>query len=327
MSAFPVTASTLSEKELGIFAIAKYGLNKNSACKLFRTGINHTYIISENEVKYVLRVYSYGWRSKQEILEEIELLTFLKENNVSISSPVSDKNGEYIQEINAPEGIRYAVLFTYAKGEKVRFMDVATCASVGSLMAQIHNLTSDRKLERTLYGRHSLLELPYQYAKGFFSEKLPEMKFIKESCDHIGKLFEQTDPEKIQIGIIHMDIWYDNMSISDQKEITLFDFDFCGIGYSILDVAYFFKQLFHIETDKHVYEQKVQSFLRGYNSFRSLSKEELEIIPFAGAAVWIFYLGVQSQRFDWSNIFLTENYLKMYVGRMRSWLEYYKYNI
>jgi len=48
------------------------------------------------------------------------------------------------------------------------------------------------------------------------------------------------------------------------------------------------------------------------------------LIPDAGASIFVFYLGVQAQRFDWSNIFFTENYLKMFVGRIRNWLDYYK---
>jgi Ser/Thr protein kinase RdoA (MazF antagonist) len=90
----------------------------------------------------------------------------------------------------------------------------------------------------------------------------------------------------------------------------------------IFDIAYFCKQLFHIEANKDDYELKVESFLNGYQNIRTLSEEEIKIIPDAGAAIWIFYLGVQSQRFDWSNIFLTENYLKMFIGRMKSWIEY-----
>ena len=72
------------------------------------------------------------------------------------------------------------------------------------------------------------------------------------------------------------------------------------------------------------YESKVQSFLNGYRKDRSLSEKELKLIPKAGASVFVFYLGIQAQRFDWSNIFLTENYLKMFVGRIKSWLEYYE---
>ncbi|MBA6316952.1 phosphotransferase [Cellulophaga baltica] len=319
MRTFPVIASTISEKELGEFAKERYGLNENYDCKLFRTGMNHTYFLSDNETKYVLRVYSHNWRSKSEIIAEIELLNLLKENNLSVSFPIQDKNRELIQEINAPEGIRYVVLFSFAEGGKIRFTDKETCFVIGSLMAKIHNLTSNTAIDRISYDKESLLELPYERLKEFFSEKLPEMEFIKE----IGKFFQKTDFENAQKGVVHMDIWYDNMAVTDEKEITFYDFDFCGNGIQILDVGYFCKHLFHIETDKKEYELKMKHFLEGYQSIRLLSDNELKLIPKAGLAVFVFYLGIQAQRFDWSNIFLSENYLKMfYVGRLKSWIEY-----
>jgi len=74
---------------------------------------------------------------------------------------------------------------------------------------------------------------------------------------------------------------------------------------------------------KEVYEQKKSGFLNGYQSILKLSDDELNLIPNMGVAVFIFYLGVQAQRFDWSNIFLSENYLKMYVGKMKSWMEFH----
>ena len=123
-----------------------------------------------------------------------------------------------------------------------------------------------------------------------------------------------------------MDIWYDNMAVEKDNKITIFDFDFCGNGWHILDVSYFCKQLFFIESDKKQYKLKVQSFLNGYQEIRTLSDKEIKLIPKAGAAVFIFYLGIQAQRFDWSNIFLTENYLKMFIGRIKSWITYYRTN-
>ncbi len=74
------------------------------------------------------------------------------------------------------------------------------------------------------------------------------------------------------------------------------------------------------------YELKVESFLNGYRGVKELSDKEIKLIPEVGASIFVFYLGVQAQRFDWSNIFLTENYLKMFVGRIESWIDYYKTN-
>ncbi len=91
-------------------------------------------------------------------------------------------------------------------------------------------------------------------------------------------------------------------------------------------MGYFCKQLFFIESDKNVYEQKATSFLNGYQKIRRLSNEEINLIPEAGASIYIFYLGIQAKRFDWSNIFFTENYLKMYVERIKNWIEYSERN-
>jgi Ser/Thr protein kinase RdoA (MazF antagonist) len=322
MTNFPVTTSTLSATALGQLVIEKYALSPNCTCQLYRTGMNHTYFIADNDTKYVLRVYCYNWRTKSQIQEEIKLLQLLKENQLSISFPIADNKGDFIQNINAPEGMRYAVLYSFAEGGKMRFMDAECCYSIGVLMANIHAETANKSIDRIDYNAKTLLQLPYEYATRYFPESNMEMQFVKKQSEKISQIFEKIDYSKVQKGIVHLDIWYDNMSVTDQNEITLFDFDFCGNGMLISDVAYFCKQLFHIEIDKAEYELKKDQFLSGYQSIRTLSQEEIKLIPEAAAATWIFYLGVQSQRFDWSNIFLTENYLKMYIGRMKSWLDY-----
>jgi Ser/Thr protein kinase RdoA (MazF antagonist) len=324
MTHFPVTSTTLSATALEQFVIEKYNLSANATCQLFRTGINHTYFITDGEHKYVLRVYCYNWRSKREIEAEIDLLLLLKQNNISVSYPIPDRNKQFIQDINAPEGLRHAVLFSFAEGGKMRFMDEATCFKIGVLMGQLHKITVDKTCNRVAYNSESLLRQPYVQALQHFPIENHEMQYLKTVCNRISQTLENIDNTKFATGIIHLDIWYDNMNITEENQITIFDFDFCGNGPLILDVAYFCKQLFHIENNKVEYESKKEQFLKGYQSIRLLTVEELQLIPEAGAAIWIFYLGVQSQRFDWSNVFLTENYLKlMYVARLKSWLDYY----
>ncbi|MDM1379001.1 phosphotransferase [Myroides marinus] len=324
MTTFPVTASTLSETELGNFIKEKYQLSENCECKLFRTGVNHTYFISDNETKFVCRVYCHNWRTKVEIEQELELLKLLRDSSISISYPISDSSGAFIQDINAPEGIRYAVLFSFAEGEKMRFMSKETCFSIGSLMAKIHNVTENKKIDRVSYDSKILLNNAYQLLIPYFEEGLEEMKYLKEIENKVSKKFEEINGLENSTGIVHLDIWYDNLSVNNENEITIFDFDNCGNGLLVLDVGYFLKQLFFIESDKKEYELKAESFLKGYQKNRSLSDKEIELIPESGASIFMFYLGVQAQRFDWSNIFFTKNYLTMFVGRIKSWLDYYE---
>ena len=324
MTTFPIIASILSQDELGEFISAKYKLKESFDCKLFRTGVNHTYFMSGTQVKYVVRVYCHNWRTKVEIQQELELLNLLKSNKISISFPIPDEKGNLIQEIKAPEGLRYVVLFSFAEGEKMRFMTKETCFEIGSIMAKIHNITSTKKINRINYNSDILLNKAYDYLNLFFSENLSEMKYIKQISSKISRNLEESNVPESQKGIVHLDIWYDNLSVNKENEITIFDFDNCGNGFLILDIGYFCKQLFFIESDKNEYEMKVDSFLNGYKKERSLSEKELRLIPEAGASIFVFYLGLQAQRFDWSNIFLTENYLKMFVGRIKNWLEYYE---
>ncbi len=324
MTTFPVITSTLSEDDLGDFVKEKYDLDNSFECKLFRTGVNHTYFISNEMSKYVVRVYCHKWRTKNEIQEELRLLKLLKDSNLSVSYPIPDKNNSLIQNINAPEGQRYIVVFSFAKGQKMRFMSNDTCFAIGSLMAQFHTLTENQSIDRVNYDSNKLINESYDQLSKFFSEKLSEMKYLKKIGKEITKSFHEMNLLDFPQGVVHLDIWYDNLSINEENGITFFDFDNCGNGLLILDIGYFCKQLFFIESDKERYESKVESFLSGYQSIKKISDTELKYMPDTAASIFAFYLGVQAQRFDWSNIFLTENYLKMFVGRIKSWLDYYK---
>lgn len=320
----PVMAATLEAEALGQLVAERYGHGPDSTCCLLRTGINHTYLCTDADQRAVLRVYSYDWRTRAEIEAELTLLTDLHAQGLRVSYPLADRTGALVQELAAPEGTRYAVLFSFAEGGKVRFLTPSACATIGSLMGRLHQLTAGQLLARTTYTPEVLLTQAYAAAQTFFADELPEMQYLRETSAWLARTFAEAGPAVAPAGAVHLDIWYDNMAITPQDEITLFDFDFCGNGPAVLDVAYFCKQLFHIEADAQQYETKAAHFLTGYTRVRDLSAEERRLLPAAGAAVWLFYLGVQVQRFDWSNIFLSANYLKMYVGRMQAWLAYYE---
>ncbi|MGY0393208.1 phosphotransferase [Bizionia sp. KMM 8389] len=326
MKAIPASSSTLSEKELGLYIIETYGLDAQSSCSLFRTGINHTYFITTPTIKYALRVYCYNWRTLTEIKEELRLLQHLSNHNLSVSSPIAATNGSYIQKIDAPEGIRYVVLFSFAEGKKIRFKNLETCYRIGDTMAKIHKNSPKPSLKRTTYTESLLTEKSYTFLTKYFNENIDAMKLFKDLTNSVNTAFKNTPLTENQKGTVHLDIWYDNLSVDNANNITIFDFDNCGNGPFILDIGYFCMQLFFIETDKKVYEEKVSKFLSGYQSERHISPSELTLIPTAGASIFLYYLGVQAQRFDWSNIFLTENYLDMFLGRIKSWLDYSKTN-
>ena len=97
--------------------------------------------MSNESTKYVARIYSFNWRTEIQILEEIKWLHQLKDNGSSVSCPIQDKDGSFLQNLNAPEGLRFMVLFSFAKGAKVWFLTNEMCANIGIFMAKMHKYT------------------------------------------------------------------------------------------------------------------------------------------------------------------------------------------
>ena len=327
MTHFPVQNSNLSASHIGLFLKEKYSLSNNTRCQLIKAGINDTYLIIDNSEKFVFRVYSLNWRSKTEIEEEIKLLNYLKENSISISFPLPDKENNYIQTLNAPEGDRFAVLFTFANGEKQHIISQETHLQIGQLMARFHKITNDQKLNRIKYTPEVILVDSLKKISSFLSNDTEEMSFMKSAQADLLKEFEDANSSQIRQGIVHLDIWFDNLNITTDDKITMFDFDFCGNGWLCLDIAYYILQLHNIEKyEAKDYQPKVDSFIEGYETVTPISEEEKRLIPMLGVSLYFFYLGVQCQRYDnWSNSFLCENYLKRFIsGLVKRYYDIYK---
>ncbi|MFL9484590.1 phosphotransferase enzyme family protein [Chitinophagaceae bacterium LWZ2-11] len=323
-ASIPAIVSTLSPMHIGYFLQEKYKLSVNTTCRLIKAGINHTYIATDGQDKYVFRLYSFDWRTRNEILEEIRLLNLVKENNIPVSYALKDVNDNYIQELSAPEGIRFGVMFSYAKGEKLLNFSVEQHYKIGEIMARFHTVTHNVQLERVTYTSKVMLEDSFEKLKQFLPLDTPEMNFMQQAQTYLLNAFENINMQEVRKGAVHMDIWFDNFNITEEG-IILFDFDFCGNGLLCYDIAYYILQLHSTEKEEAVCKLKVDNFYKGYESIMQLTEEEKRLIPMLGVSFYFFYLGIQSERFDnWSNTFLNETYLKRFINLLVK--KYYESN-
>lgn len=317
------TSSIISNNFLVELVKEKFKLGPETTCEIIRIGVNHTYLIQTRTDKYVLRLYTFNWRTKLEILEEIKLLLLLNENNIGISYPIQDQSGAYIQKINAIEGERFAVLFSYAKGEVVKNLSKNICYNLGIQIAKLHQVTINKSLQRKSYNPDTLVHWAYLLAKDFFSESLEEVQYLKKAYEEMSAQFEAIDTSKLRQGIVHLDLWSDNMKIDSDSKITMFDFDNCGNGHLFLDIGYTLMLLFKEEADKDIYAKKAKLFCEAYESISPLSEEEKKLIPYGGLAIWLHYTGVHVQRFnDFSSLFFSKAFLTHWIGFAKSWMAY-----
>lgn len=315
MPFFPVSSSILSATDLGDFIQKTYGINADIECSILRSGINDTYSVKSANELYVFRIYHLGWRSKLDISEEIRLIDALKSNGILVSHPIKDKAGNYIQSFDAPEGQRYGVLFSFARGEKLRSASKDIHFKIGVLMSRIHQKTEGFRLERVTYDSRMLVIEPMIHIRKFLPEKTEEMAFMEETQGKLTDQFSGINAKELRHGAVHLDIWYDNLHINERGEATIFDFDFCGNGWLVMDIAYYVLQIYNIERVESERKIKLDSFFEGYESVTKISTEERRIIPMLGVSLYFFYLGIQCQRYDdWSNRFLDKNYVKGYIN-------------
>src|SRR6516162_6735205 len=135
---FPVEYSTLSAKALLELCLSRYSFPTNTIITFLKRGFNDTYQIEFNTRKFILRAYKSHWRTKASIKTELKVLSYLKDNGISVSFPIADIHGEFIQSIVAPEGERFLVLFSYAEGTAVRKLTVEQTKALGVQAGKFH---------------------------------------------------------------------------------------------------------------------------------------------------------------------------------------------
>lgn len=325
MNHFPVINSTISPIYLGKFIQEQYDFDVTMFCQLIKTWVNDTYLIVNQSEKYIFRIYRLNWRTKLEIEEELRFIKILQKEELAVSFPIEDKLGNCIQTVSAPEGLRFGVLFSYAEGEKILNISPALHLEIGQLMGNIHLISKDLHLERTTYTFENLIANALQKIEKIIAINSIDFQLLKQFQLDILNFVATKDLNKLRTGVVHLDLWADNLNITKNNDITLFDFDFCGNSWLVLDIAYHLVMIFLFEPDQNIWREKSNAFIKGYESENTILAEENELIPALGTAILIFYLGFQCERF--STLYVNKTYVKGFINsRIKRWVDYHSPN-
>ncbi len=69
----PVVHSIPDGAALMVNIVTQYPIVNPHSCKLYKRGLNDTYLIETDIERYILRVYRRSWRNKEEIDFELEI--------------------------------------------------------------------------------------------------------------------------------------------------------------------------------------------------------------------------------------------------------------
>lgn len=315
---FPATYSTLCPVALSSFLSEKYAL-ENVQCKLLVRGVGDTYLAETPTDRFILRVYRSSHRNLPQIKEEVALLQALKAATVSVSYPIPDVSGESIQLLDAVEGERCAVLFSYAAGHAIRLPNEEQLRLLGSEMARFHNVSAAVDLGKARWGFNieTMFVRPLEMLQAAFANNPEDYAWLQQTAGEAAKKLSAANG--LPMGYCHFDFLPKNMHFGEHT-ITLFDFDFMGYGWLANDLASFWQYLALEVYTKRMTQQAADEqyniLLNAYREHRSLDSRELEVVPYLAIGWWLFYLGFHTTH-DQFHAFVQPGQLKLFTGLLR----------
>lgn len=323
---FPVTYSTLNPDALSSWLDSMYGF-KDSACNFILRGVGDTYLVGTGSSRYILRVYRHSLRTRAHVQRETDLLDLLRKNDVSVSWPVGNLQGSLINALPAPEGERFAVLFSFAEGRSFHLLNELQLADLGREVGKFHAVsaksapvTGDR-----LFDTDSMLHEPIARCRQYFAAAPEDLEWLEQSVTRIESMIRETDTSEFSFGFIQFDLLPKNFHFNEDNKVTLFDFDFVGYGWLLLDLMTFWT---HLQLDIHfgrqtkeAGDQAFQTFLDAYRSVRPISDAEVKMIPQLSLCFWVFYMGFHESHDGFYGFVKEPGHLKMRMGLIRALVE------
>ena len=249
--------------------LSNYNLGKLDTFQGIEEGIENTnYFLSVNKKKFILTIYEK--RVKSEDLPFFSnLMSSLNKANFKCPAPISNNKNKTISDFDGKK----LMIVSFLEGKAKQNLSPANCKSIGFEIAKMHNLTKNFELRR-----HNNLSVG-SWRKLFDAVKskctkihrdLPRL--IEENLNDVEKNW----PKNLPKGIIHADLFHDNIFFVQDKFSGIIDFYFSCEDFFAFEIAICFNALCFdgLKSNLSFNVTKAKNFIEGYTSVRKLTDEE-----------------------------------------------------
>jgi len=258
----------LSENNLKDFFL-KYNLGKVLNYKGIQEGIENTnYFVETEKGKYILTLYEKRVEEK-DLPFFISLMRNLFDKKFPSPEPIININGSYISEILK----RKAAVVTFLEGSSKKVLNSNDCYEVGINTAKLHLITKNLKGKRKNKLSIDSWRIIYDKVKKDCSKIHPNLPNIIEK--NLGEI-EAKWPKNIPSGIIHADLFPDNIFFKDNKLSGIIDYYFSCYDFYAFEIAICLNALcFEGKNENLSFNvTKAKKFIDGYSNIRKLSENE-----------------------------------------------------
>lgn len=271
--------------------VAAYPIGGVLSCKGIAEGVENTnYLLRTETGPYILTLYERRV-NREDLPFFLGLMEHLAGNGLRCPTPVRDSSGAMLQELAG----RPAAIVTFLDGVWIRRPRVEHCAAVGTALAEMHLAGQGFALQRRnglgLDGWRPL----YDRFRDRADEIAPALRDVIEAeLDHL----EAHWPRDIPQGVIHADLFPDNVFFIQDRLSGLIDFYFACNDALAYDVAVCLNA-WCFEPDHSFNLTKGMALLRAYDAVRPLDAAECESLPLLARGSALRFL--LTRAYDWIN--------------------------
>ena len=280
----------VSDEDLSVF-LARYDCGTVSYYKGIAEGVENTnYLVKTNLDRFILTL-------NEKRVAEADLPYFLRlkqhlaQRGVLCPTPVMDRCGQTLGQLNG----RRAALITFLDGVSVKKPRLEHCTLLGVALAKLHLASADFGMYRAnALGPQGWGPLYARFASRCADISVGLPAVIEAELAAHAEGF----PPGLPQGVIHADLFPDNVFFSDGALSGLIDFYFACNDALAYDIAICLNA-WCFEADHTFNIDKGRALLEGYESIRVLTTAERGAMPILARGAALRFLLTRAH--DWLN--------------------------
>jgi homoserine kinase type II len=280
-----------SDEELAAF-MAGYDLGEVLSLKGIAEGVeNSNYLLVTEKGPFILTLYEKRV-DPDDLPFFLGLMEHLSAKGITCPLPVHGRNGKALGQLAG----RPAAIVTFLQGMWVRRPKAFHCAAVGKSLARLHLAGDGFALKRrnalSVEGWRPLFEMcdgrADEVLKGLGAEIAADLSYLEKHW-----------PRDLPGGVIHADLFPDNVFFRGEELSGLIDFYFACNDMFAYDLGIALNA-WCFEPDVSLNVTKAKALLAGYASVRPLTAAETAALPLLARGSALRFL--LTRLYDWLTV-------------------------
>ena len=260
----------VSDSQLAAF-MEQYDLGDPLALMPIAEGVeNSNYRLATTTGPYILTIYEKRV-DRADLPFFLGLMEHLSAGGIPCPLPIQGRDGEALREVNG----KAAAIITFLEGGWPRKISPNHCRGLGAAMAQMHLAGTDFTLSRpnslSMRGWRDV----FQSVEGRADEVAPGL--AAEIANELD-VVEANWPNDLPAGVIHADLFPDNVFFRGEALSGIIDFYFACNDFFAYDLAICLNA-WCFEPDRSFNVTKAKLMLSSYRKVRPFSEIEVANLP------------------------------------------------